>query len=79
MCHDRQEVPVSRRQTDGCKTELAITKDTVEICMSSIESGVRFPRGYYRFCAGKLYIAERIQAERGSCNGFAQEDVWQKD
>ncbi len=34
---------------DGCKTELIITKNTVEICMSSIESGIRFPRGYYRF------------------------------
>ncbi len=34
---------------DGCKTELTITEDTVEICMSSIESGIKFPRGYYRF------------------------------
>lgn len=34
---------------DGCKTELLVTKDTVEICMSSIENGVKFPRGYYRF------------------------------
>ncbi len=34
---------------DGCRTELFITKDSVEICMRSIESGIRFPRGYYRF------------------------------
>ena len=34
---------------DGCKTELIITKNTVEIIMSSIESGTKFPRGYYRF------------------------------
>lgn len=35
---------------DGCKTELVVTKDMVEICMSSIDSGIKFPRGYYRFC-----------------------------
>lgn len=35
---------------DGCKTELIVSKDTVEICMSSIDSGIKFPRGYYRFC-----------------------------
>ena len=34
---------------DGCKTELIVTKDAVEIIMSSIESGTIFPRGYYRF------------------------------
>lgn len=34
---------------DGCRTELAIAKDWVEICMSSIESGVKFSRGYYLF------------------------------
>ena len=32
---------------DGCKTELLIAKDSVEICMRSTESGIRFPRGYY--------------------------------
>lgn len=37
---------------DGCKTELVITKDSVEICMRSIESGIKFPRGYYRFFTG---------------------------
>ena len=37
---------------DGCKTELIIKKDSVEISMSSIESGVKFPRGYYRFYNG---------------------------
>lgn len=36
---------------DGCKTELIVTKDAVEICMSSIDTGIRFPRGYYRFHA----------------------------
>ena len=36
---------------DGCKTELIAAKDDVEICMSSIESGTRFPRGYYRFAS----------------------------
>lgn len=34
---------------DGCKTELLVARDEIEICMSSIESGIRFPRGYYRF------------------------------
>lgn len=34
---------------DGCKAELSVTRDEIEICMSSIESGIRFPRGYYRF------------------------------
>ena len=34
---------------DGCCTELAITENEVEIRMSSIASGIRFPRGYYRF------------------------------
>ena len=34
---------------DGCLTELAITQDTVEISMRSIQTGVIFPRGYYRF------------------------------
>ena len=37
---------------DGCKTELVITNDSVEISMSSIESGAKFPRGYYRFYNG---------------------------
>ena len=37
---------------DGCRTELIISEDTVEIIMSSIESGVKYPRGYYRFSAG---------------------------
>lgn len=34
---------------DGVKTELFIGRDAVQVCMSSIESGIRFPRGYYRF------------------------------
>lgn len=37
---------------DGCKTELTVTRNEIEICMSSIESGIRFPRGYYRFFIG---------------------------
>lgn len=37
---------------DGCKTELIVMKDTVEICMSAIESGIKYPRGYYRFFTG---------------------------
>ena len=34
---------------DGCVTELAVSAHAVEIRMRSIESGRRFPRGYYRF------------------------------
>lgn len=34
---------------DGCITEIAVTMNTVEICMRSIESGVQYPRGYYCF------------------------------
>ena len=34
---------------DGVKTELVVAEDMVEISMSSIHSGVKFPRGYYRF------------------------------
>ena len=47
---------------DGCETELIISNDTVEISMSSIESGVRFPRGYYRFSAGTPAQAVPIQS-----------------
>ncbi len=36
---------------DGCGTELTITKNTVEICMHSVETGIRYPRGFYRFFA----------------------------
>ena len=38
---------------DGCKTELIITENEVGICMSSIDSGVKFPRGYYRVVMGE--------------------------
>ena len=34
---------------DGCVTELSITENEVEICMSSIKTGIKFPRGYYHF------------------------------
>ena len=37
---------------DGCRTELVIAKDSVKITMRSIESGIRYPRGYYRFFTG---------------------------
>ena len=34
---------------DGCVSELAVSPDAVEICMKSIHTGLKFPRGYYRF------------------------------
>lgn len=34
---------------DGCITELSVTDHSVEICMHSIDSGIMFSRGYYRF------------------------------
>ena len=34
---------------DGCITELGVSEDSVEICMKSIDTGKKFPRGYYRF------------------------------
>ena len=34
---------------DGCRTELIVSKDTVEIIMSSVESGVKYPRGCYTY------------------------------
>ena len=34
---------------DGCITELSITENEIEICMSSIKTGIKFPRGYYHF------------------------------
>jgi len=34
---------------DGCITELSVTDHSVEICMRSVDSGIRFSRGYYRF------------------------------
>lgn len=37
---------------DGCRTELTVSTDEVEITMSSIETGIRFPRGYFRFSTG---------------------------
>lgn len=40
---------MSLEWNDGCKTEITVSREEVEICMSSIESGMRFPRGYYRF------------------------------
>ena len=39
---------MSQDWKDGVKTELIVSRDTVEICMSSIDSGMKFPRGYYR-------------------------------
>lgn len=34
---------------DGVITELRISDDMVEITMKSAQSGVAYPRGYYRF------------------------------
>ena len=34
---------------DGCRTELAVAGNEIEIRMHSVESGIGFPRGYYRF------------------------------
>lgn len=34
---------------DGCITELSVTEHAIEICMRSIDSGIKFSRGYYRF------------------------------
>ena len=34
---------------DGCRTELRVSRDEVEISMFSVESGIGFPRGHYRF------------------------------
>ena len=36
---------------DGCITEMSVSEDEVEICMRSIDSGISFSRGYYRFVA----------------------------
>ena len=40
---------MARDWKDGCETELALSKNMVEITMRSIASGVKFSRGYYRF------------------------------
>ena len=34
---------------DGCVTELALNQNNLEISMKSIKTGLKFPRGYYRF------------------------------
>lgn len=34
---------------NGVKTELIVSQNVVEICMQSIGSGIKYPRGYYRF------------------------------
>ena len=34
---------------DGCITELSVTDREVEICISSLKTGIKFPRGYYHF------------------------------
>lgn len=34
---------------DGCRTELTIMENAIEIRMGSVESGICFPRGYYWF------------------------------
>ena len=34
---------------DGCITELCVSRDAIEISMRSVDTGIRFSRGYYRF------------------------------
>ena len=34
---------------EGCITELSVTDHETEICISSIKTGIKFPRGYYYF------------------------------
>lgn len=57
---------------DGCKTELFVNKNTVEICMSSVEAGVSFPRGYYRFPIEKLRRPQSINEKGADSMGLYQ-------
>lgn len=34
---------------DGCITELSVSQNEVEVCMRSVETGIKFPRAYYRW------------------------------
>ncbi len=40
---------MSHDWNDGCITELLVSDSEVEICTSSVKTGIKFPRGYYRF------------------------------
>ena len=46
---------------DGCRTELTVREDMVEISMSSLSSGIHFPRGYYRFYVGDDTYNKKIK------------------
>ena len=39
---------------EGCIVELSVSDNEVEILFSSIKTGIKFPRGYYRFYKGTL-------------------------
>ena len=51
---------------DGCVTELAIAENEVEICISSLRTGIKFPRGYYYFKSADLHIPESVSQLRYS-------------
>lgn len=53
---------------DGCVTELTVSPDAVEICMKSIHTGLKFPRGYYRF----PWTAGRMENTAASSESRAQ-------
>ena len=38
---------MSNDWNDGCITNITIEENKIEICMSSIKTGIKFPRGYY--------------------------------
>lgn len=40
---------MSHDWNEGCITELSVTENETEICISSIRTGIKFPRGYYYF------------------------------
>jgi hypothetical protein len=35
---------------DGCITEMSVYPNGIDITIRSIESGMNYPRGYYRYC-----------------------------
>ena len=45
----REKGMMSPDWKDGVVTELLVDRDAVEICMRSVDTGIRFPRGCYRF------------------------------
>lgn len=34
---------------DGCRTEITVSGELVDSTMSSLENGMKYARGYYRF------------------------------